>query len=161
MQRLFQYSLRTIFVLTTVLCVWLAWRIRENRRAACDRLIDHALVNVHWLALEENAEIRTAVSDISEAMAPDLHLRYRFLRVDGTFRDGSLADTYETDLLATFLAAKDNGKKQTAERRVGGRHVYYRAIRAKASCTKCHHRPNGNPSVEGDILAIVKVGSER
>ncbi len=49
-RRWFNYSLRTLFVVVTVLCVWLGWNVNivQQRRAARTRSKPHSIDAVEW-----------------------------------------------------------------------------------------------------------------
>jgi hypothetical protein len=159
MQRLLRYSLRTLFVVVTVLCVWFAWENRRNRLAVYEDLVDYALVKVHWVAWESDPQGKELIGEMARTLQTRSRLGYRFLRPDGSFSDGSSGDQYEKSLLAQFANTKSapHYPRETADRRVGGRYIYYEAIRAKASCTNCHSNATGGSSAPGDLVAIIKV----
>ena len=156
MRRFLRYSLRTLFAIVTVLCVWFAWENRRERLAVYVNVIDYALVKVHWLASETDPAKKELIGELSRALQTRSRLRYQFLRPNGSFADGSSGDQFEKSLLARFSDTKTNAR-QTANRRVGGRYIYYQAIRADASCTNCHSNATGGSSAPGDLVAIIKV----
>ncbi len=156
MPRFLRYSLRTLFVVVTLLCVWFAWENQRERTAVYANVIDYALVKVHWLASETDPVKKEVIGELSRTLQTRSRLRYQFLRPDGSFADGSSGDQFEKSLLARFSDMKTNAR-QTANRRVGGRYIYYQAIRAEASCTNCHSNATGGSSAPGDLVAIIKV----
>jgi hypothetical protein len=156
MPRFLRYSLRTLFVVVTVLCTWFAWENRRERLALYQNVIDYALVKVHWVASETDPQKKELIGEMSRTLQTRSRLKYQFLRPNGSFADGSSGDQYEKSLLARFSDTKTDAR-QTADRRVGGRRIYYQAIRAKPSCTNCHSNTTGGPSAPGDLVAIIKV----
>ncbi|MDB4516782.1 DUF3365 domain-containing protein [Crocinitomicaceae bacterium] len=163
MQRYLQFSLRAFFVLVSLACVWLAWtarEIRKDRIVAYENIVDHALVDLHWVAWETDPQNKALISEISDSLGRGSRLRCRFLRPNGLFTDGESADEYEKLLLSQMAAAptKRLASEEGIERWINGRYVYYRTVLVRKNCLKCHEP--GTPAIgkrPNRLMAIVKV----
>ena len=168
MRRFFRYSLRSLFILVTLLSIYFAWRLvhaRERQRAIANQLVDTALISMHWQSLETNKKFQTIIASLQADLASNAASKLGFLLPNGTFKDGKKADEFEMQFLRDVTAVpvgQRGGAAETAERSFRmGSYRYYRAIRAEKSCVVCHRMISKDPAlVEGDLLAVVRIELE-
>jgi hypothetical protein len=161
-----QFSLRYIFLFITLLCVYFGWQASRSRiqlRMLADQVVDNILVEKHWEGLETDSQFQPIVSSLAAELSADAPYRFGFLRGNGSFKDGATADSFEQKFARDVSGVtRGNGKSspETAERGwLGlGPFRYYRAIRARKSCVRCHRVVDNNPTLAvGGLIAIVKV----
>jgi hypothetical protein len=141
-----RFSVRTLLIVVTLICTWLGWDVysrRAHNRQFCDQELDRVLVATHWKATEDTKETKQLAEYWSDELSSRSNCKTAFLMPDGKFTDGAAADSYEQDLLKTWLGTGSpapGAHSEHVERDTwfGNSFVYYKAIRAKQSCIQCH-----------------------
>lgn len=164
--RWYQFSLRSLLLIVTLLCVYFGWQVSQARlrqRTLADQLVDQILVQEHFHAIEANPQINTLVTSLTSDLTSDTPYTFGFLLADGTFKDGTTADEFEQQFVRDVSGSppgKGNNTADTVERRLfgAGPFRYYRAVRAKKSCLVCHRGLGSSPALAaGDLMAVVKI----
>jgi hypothetical protein len=173
-----RFSLRTLFILVTIICVALAWNLferRERQRLLCSQLVDKVLVSKHWAADQKSGGYAAFVSQFASELGSQSEYISSFLHLNGTLDDGKPIDDFEKQILAKWSSVPSTAVPLTSETAessslLHGSFVYYQAIRAKQSiCISCHSnmlqnmaaatgQPTlGTPLKVGDLIGIVKI----
>jgi hypothetical protein len=161
MQRFTRFGTRTLFLVMTLLCIWLAWRqhwdTRQTMILVCSQQADSALLSSHMQIL---ADLGSA-SRIADAMLANFDsqsgFNVSFIPPAGSSRNGVQADTFEQRLLSDWSSASGTDTlPETAQRGspMAGTFVYYKAVRAQEKCGICHR------ATPGELLAIAKVSTK-
>ncbi len=161
----FRFSLRTLLIAITVLCVWLAWRAdreRERQRFLCSTVIDNALLSIHWQHVSEDlAAIRPAIAKFAQDLTERQTVRHTFLRPGDNSNLGVTLNDLEHTLLSDWSSSGSSVFSEEFLVRKSffdGSFTYYKAIRArKAMCVSCHQNAVSNI---GDLIAIVRIEIE-
>jgi hypothetical protein len=173
-----RFSVSALLIVVTVTCAWLSWdvynrRIHYDYEQACDRELDRALLATHMKATNGTANSQAFFDYWANDLHSEANCQTNFLRLDGTFADGSAPDPYGRELLSEWLknaAPAPGASSEHAERDswFSSSFVDYKAIRAKANCVSCHNIRNaGIASSKGkptppllqvdDLMAIGRV----
>ncbi len=156
-----RFSIAFIFVLVTLACVGFGSRrtylLRQNRLQAC---IDHS--DLYLLSMHQALNPGTTTSP-QLTPVPGKKTGTSVILPDGRYRDGKVASKSEQDLVASFGATAPNRGLDDYETNgdlSGHSFVFYRAVRAKASCVVCHN--SGNAGIQkGDLVGVVRVAVGR
>jgi hypothetical protein len=171
-----RFSVRTLLIFVTLICIGLGWGMHSRRahyRQVCVQQLDRVLLTAHWKATQDTENAKELTELLAGDLGSNLNCATIFLRPDGKFTDGTAADSYEQDLLKSWIgnvapaqgAPADNADRDSS---FGNSFVYYKAIRATRICLGCHSTMNaqaamasGNlgpaPLTEGDLIAIGRV----
>jgi hypothetical protein len=161
-----RFGLSTLFVVVTLICMWLAWQFTEAnkyRRRLYDEIIAHYLTQIHLAALSEQSANWTSQFDLGGKYQTSV------LLPTGLFKDQTAAAAFEKQLLAQWPKTS-TGATPTNEFADHGS-THYRAIRAGAACVRCHSLTSSakvnvgtigvvvqpKPVNVGDLIAIIKV----
>jgi hypothetical protein len=165
LRRVMRFSIGTLFLLITLLCLALGWhsaRTRDRERLMCDQLVDNLLLSRHWQMWETNPAQKSLVTSMTVEFRTQARFESAFLRPHAKDKQDNAADSYEQQLLARWSNSSLSGaelKLETAQREsfLGGQFTYYKAIRAGQSCSVCHTDDSGKSVKTGDLLAIGKI----
>jgi hypothetical protein len=166
-RRWFSFSLSTLFIAITLVCVWLAWdaaKTRQRLRMVCDQLVGNLLLSSHWKAFE-SGNFRSMIGKVSDELNPQIAYRTSFLMPNGTFKDGTAPNAFEKQRLTEWSKARVVAGapiiQETEDLRpLAGAFTYYKVIRASSTnCMTCHSAIT-TPVAWGDIIAIAKIELE-
>jgi hypothetical protein len=177
-----RFSLRTLFIVVTVIALFLWWQLyvrRDRQQLICDQFVATSLTGIHSKAMaQRNSDsvpgamnFDSLIATMTNSFNPKTPCHGSFLLPNGKFRDGTLADDYEKQILADWSKVPTAGAIPPNENRIRnpylGSFTYYKAIRADNNmCVTCHTVLNqvlgtstvsSPPMTLGDIIAIAKV----
>jgi Protein of unknown function (DUF3365) len=132
--------------------MFLAIRFGENRkrqRAVSSRLVEQALLRIHFEAWEPKPGHRPLLLTLLDSLSDSRSgFQASVLLPKDAGTDG--IDDFEKELLTEFADSSDREFAEQAAL-LGGSYVYYKPIRLNKDCALCH---TGKP---GDFLGIVKI----
>ncbi len=119
----------------------------REKRAKGRLLVDHAMLSLHWTALEKKEEFQPLIASLTENLS-NQEYTWEVLRPESPDGLGTPRDEFEQEAMDRFLSTKPSSEDQIefVDRFIPERSVYqyYQPIRVQQSCMAgCHRVPPG------------------